>query len=75
MANIEVGCRLLTGYWLALQTEREMFHNHSMFAFGSKVLLYWVAGFPIAATSIALMLAAATYPLFRIMQKRRPVAE
>jgi uncharacterized protein (DUF2062 family) len=69
LANIQVGCRLLTGHWMRLPAGG--LHSQSIFAYGNQILLYWVAGFPVATTAVALASAGACYPVFRWLRTRQ----
>lgn len=68
LANIEVGCWLLTGKWLGMSST--ILKNRSFFALGNRVLLYWIVGFPVATTALSALTALATYPIFRVMRSR-----
>lgn len=72
LANIQVGCRLLTGRWMSLSLAAV--RQQSAVAFGRRVLLYWMAGFPVATTALALLVAAGCYPAFRLIQARQKKA-
>ncbi len=69
-ANIQVGCRLLTGRWLGETPEQ--WQEASLASLGNDALLYWLVGFPIASSLLALAAAVLSYPLFRLLSARAP---
>ncbi len=69
-ANIQVGGRLLTGRWLGETPEQ--WQEASLASLGNDALLYWLVGFPIASSLLALAAAVLSYPLFRLLSARVP---
>ncbi len=70
-ANIQVSCRLVTGRWLGASPEQ--WQDVPLLSLGNDALLYWVVGFPVASSLLALFAAAPSYPVFRLARVRPPV--
>ncbi len=70
-ANIQVGCRLVTGRWFGASPEQ--WRGVSLATLGNDALLYRIVGFPVAATLVALLSALLSYPAFRLF-RARPLA-
>ncbi len=65
-ANIQVGCRLVTGRWLGASPDQ--WQGVSLLSLGNDALLYWVVGFPVASSLLALLSALLSYPVFRLFR-------
>lgn len=67
-ANIQTGCRLLTGHWLGSSVMP--WASPSLASWGNKILLYWVVGFPVASSAVALAAGLVSYPVFCLGRSR-----
>lgn len=66
--NIQTGCRLLTGRWLAISPEH--YRGISPLSVGNTILVYWAVGFPLAGFLLAMATALVSYPVFRKLKSR-----